>query len=272
MNLDVRELSITAVSDGEFRTGPDYFGPTASFAGHEELLGPDGRLHLPIGCFVLRGGPLRDRVVLVDAGLGQMSAENVQGGALMDELRRVGVRPDDIDTVVCSHLHIDHCGWLVDGEAQPMFENATVWVGRGDWERFVERGEDLMLDHTRTGLRKMAGNGRVEIVEGDIGVAPGVDAIHAPGHTPGHLVVIVSDGDQRAVLLGDAISCPVQLDEADWAAVSDVDPDLARRTRERLWRELEDAGSPAVGAHFPELRFGRVLAGTGRRWSTGASP
>jgi glyoxylase-like metal-dependent hydrolase (beta-lactamase superfamily II) len=266
VDLRVGDIVVTPLHDGEFRTGPEYFGPEVTFDGHEDLLGTDGRLHLPIGCFLLRGGPLADRRVLVDAGLGEMSADNVDGGALMDELARAGVRPSEIDTVVCSHLHIDHCGWLMDAEARPIFPAATVAIGAEDWERFVESGQDLMLEHTRSGLKELFGAERVTLVDRDGPVAPGVSAIRAPGHTPGHLVLIVSDGDSRALLLGDAISCPVQLEETDWAAISDVDPALARATRERLWRELDDTRMPAVGAHFPGLEFGRVLSGAGRRW------
>jgi hypothetical protein len=75
-------------------------------------------------------------------------------------------------------------------------------------------------------------------------------------------------GDRRALLLGDAIVCPVQLDEPTWQSIGDVDPGLAARVRERLFRELEDGATLGAGAHFPELRFGRVLAGRGRRWFT----
>jgi hypothetical protein len=68
------------------------------------------------------------------------------------------------------------------------------------------------------------------------------------------------------ILLGDAIVCPVQLDEPTWHSIGDVDPDLARTVRERLFRELEDGITIGAGAHFPELQFGRVLAAQGRRW------
>jgi hypothetical protein len=74
----------------------------------------------------------------------------------------------------------------------------------------------------------------------------------------------LSSGQQRALLLGDAVTCPVQLEEPDWSAMSDVDPALAARTREALWQELEGSADLAVAAHFPGLEFGRVLKGQGR--------
>jgi hypothetical protein len=77
--------------------------------------------------------------------------------------------------------------------------------------------------------------------------------------------VLASDA-QRA--LGDAITCPVQLDEPTWHSIGDIDPDPANRTRGRLWRELEGEDVAGAGARFPELRFGRVLQGSGKRWWT----
>jgi hypothetical protein len=82
------------------------------------------------------------------------------------------------------------------------------------------------------------------------------------------MCVVISSGRQRALLLGDAVTCPIQLDEPTWQSMGDVDPELARRTRARLWRELEDERTAGAGAHFPELQFGRVLPGSARRWLT----
>lgn len=99
-------------------------------------------------------------------------------------------------------------------------------------------------------------------------IAPGVSLTMTPGHTPGHLCVIVSSAGRRAMLLGDAVVCPVQLDQPSWTSMGDVDRELAHKVRERLFREREDGETLGAGAHFPELQFGRVLVGQGRRWFT----
>jgi glyoxylase-like metal-dependent hydrolase (beta-lactamase superfamily II) len=203
---------------------------------------------------------------MVDAGLGEMSGDTFKGGKLLDELSGAGCAPEEVNDIAVSHLHIDHCGWLLDSNSSPQFPRARIWVGAADWEHFVERATGVMLDSVREGLKRLASDGRITVVDGDRLIAPGLDALAAPGHTPGHLTFVVSDGPERALLLGDSVTCPVQLDEADWGAMSDVDPTLARRTRERLWDEMEQSGVPGVGAHFPGLRFGRVLAGSGRRY------
>ena len=260
--MRVGDMEVIAVRDGWFTAPDDYFGADADLGTHAELLNDDGKMVLPIGCFVVRTG---DRTVLLDAGLGVLENELFKGGTLLDELAAAGVAPSEIDTVVCSHLHIDHCGWVVDKQLAPVFPNATVRVGSADWRDFVE-GDGLMRGFVRAGLQAMAADGRVETFDGDTTLAPGVDAVSAPGHTHGHVCIVLSSGDERALLLGDAITCPVQLDETAWGSMSDVDPALAARTREALWRELEGEGTVGVGAHFPGLEFGRVLSARGRRW------
>lgn len=171
---------------------------------------------------------------------------------------------DEIDTVVCTHLHADHAGWLVqDGE--PFFPRATVRFGRADWDQFVL--QEAAPPWIRDAMLLLEERGRLDPVDRDsVAIAPGVTAGAAPGHTHGHQVLVLSSGGERAVLLGGAITCPVQLEEPDWQAISDPDPDLASRTRQTLVAELEGTDDLTIAAHFPDLRLGRVLLGEGRRW------
>ncbi|HEX2043935.1 MAG TPA: MBL fold metallo-hydrolase [Acidimicrobiales bacterium] len=95
---------------------------------------------------------------------------------------------------------------------------------------------------------------------------PGIDVRHAPGHTPGSAVVVLSEGNRRVVVLGDVAHSPVQLLEREWNTPYDVDPVLARSTREDVLRDLDgDLAALVAGMHFPGLRFGRVLDVEGRR-------
>ena len=270
--MQVGNIVINAISDGTFIARPDYFGDDATADGHEDLFDRHGQAWLPIGCFLIRGG---DRCVLVDAGMGptqsggEEDAARLVGGQFPVGLRALETRAEEITDVVCTHLHTDHVGWLFDLESRPSFPRATIWFGMGDWRHFIEeRHRPLVQDHVWRGFGEHANDARLRPIHQDTPVAPGVTAIAAPGHTPGHFCVVVSSGDQRALLLGDAITCPVQLDEATWHSMGDVDPALADRTRQRLWRELEGEDVTGAGAHFPELRFGRVLGGNGKRWWT----
>lgn len=258
--MRIGDIELLALNDGVCRM-PQEFYVGLDFDRHPELLADDGRVHIPIGCFLLRTA---GTTVLVDAGAGDVADDWVSGGQLPTALEAAGVDPADIDILVCTHLHIDHIGWLAVDSA-PYFANATVRFGTGDWPVFVtDREPD---DRGRQIMETLDAAGRLEPLEGDlIPIAPGLTARHTPGHTPGHYGLVVASGDDRAFLLGDAVECPLQLSEPDFHALSDVDPDLAARTREVLWRELDDTDTLVTGAHFPGLAFGRVLTGTGKRY------
>jgi glyoxylase-like metal-dependent hydrolase (beta-lactamase superfamily II) len=263
--MHVGDLDLIPLNDGLCKL-PQQFYVGLDFAGHQDLLADDGLVHIPIGCFVVRSG---DTTVLIDAGLGDVDVGWARGGGLPGALRGAGFAPEDIDVVVCSHLHVDHIGWLaVDDD--PFFPNATVRYGAGDWQQFVaDAGADSRSRHI---MEVLAGAGRLDPLEGDmVPIAPGLTGRHTPGHTPGHYGLVVSSGESRAVILGDAVECPLQLEEPDFYALSDVDPTLAARTRETLWRELEGTNTLVTAAHFPGLEFGRVLAGSGKRYFAVAS-
>jgi glyoxylase-like metal-dependent hydrolase (beta-lactamase superfamily II) len=266
--MRIGDIDIHPIADGTFRAGPGYFGEHVSARGHEDYFNRDGKAWLPIGAFLITTG---SRHILVDAGMGPAMRDDgprrfLVGGQLLLGLRAAGVTPPDIDAVICTHLHADHCGWLFDLAGTAVFPHADIWFGAGDWDHFVVNPSVWMFDHIRYGLQNADGS-RIRLVTGDTNVAAGVDVMMTPGHTPGHLSVIVSSGRHRALLLGDAIVCPLQLDEPTWQSIGDVDPALAAKVRERLFRELEDENTQGVGAHFPELQFGRVLTGSLRRWS-----
>jgi glyoxylase-like metal-dependent hydrolase (beta-lactamase superfamily II) len=268
--MQIGDVHIHPIADGTFRASPRYFGDHVTARGHEDLFSRHGKAWLPIGCFLVR---TRSRNVLVDAGEGPEMRDDgprrlLVGGQLMVGLHAIGVAPADIDDVICTHLHSDHCGWLFDVEGRPVFPKAGIWFGAPDWHHFVLNREFFMFDHIRYGLTSSSAD-RLHLVSRDVTVTAGVDLLMTPGHTPGHLAVVVSSQGKRALLLGDAITCPAQLDEPSWQALGDVDPGLAASVRDRLFRELEDPNSLAAGAHFPELRFGRVVVGRARRWTSG---
>jgi glyoxylase-like metal-dependent hydrolase (beta-lactamase superfamily II) len=265
----IGDLSLHPVSDGTFVVRPAYFGSHVLPGAHPEFFSRHQAAWLPIGCFLVRAG---ERLVLIDAGLGPDLQQlrhgmHLVGGQLLTGLRALGVSAADITDVICSHFHADHVGWLFDPGARAVFPRAVIWFGSADWTHFVT-GTGDMVTHIREGFRSRAVTSRLQPIDQDTTIAPGITALLAPGHTPGHLCVVLSSGQQRVLLLGDAITCPIQLDEPAWHSIGDVDPALAGRTRERMWRELEDERTLGTGAHFPELQFGRILTGTARRWLT----
>lgn len=252
--------TVHGVSDGTFTMREGFMNVPGFQRAYE---GDDGAARFPVASFVLRG----DRTVLVDAGVGPRSGGTLSGGALLEELAILGLTPGDIDVLAVSHLHLDHDGWIATADRGITFPNATVHVGRGDYAMFVEGDEAdgplAMAPHLREAMRALHDDGRVALVDDDsTEIAPGVVAVPTPGHTPGHLAFAIRDGGEQLFILGDAMYCPEQLTDADLTAMHDVDPALARASRELIQREAERHGTTAVGCHFPGLRGARVVGGS----------
>lgn len=299
--MRVGDLEVLPVADGRLLAPwPDTYPEGPETAEHR-FATDDGRIILSVGGFLVRSG---DRVVLIDAGggpdvgppsrwrdeerlasllgaggldaaavahslaaTGAMAAEH---GTLPTSLAALGVAPTEVTDVVFTHLHFDHIGWAsVDGAAY--FPNAVYRCARPEVDYFL--GSDR-LDEEFFGLvfgamaaadRLAPVLDRLEPWDGDITLAPGIDTLAAPGHTPGSAVVVVSSGERRAMLLGDVVHCPLELTDDEFVFLGDVDPDLARRTRDACRRLMEAGDVVAAGAHFTDLQFGRLLAGSGRR-------
>jgi glyoxylase-like metal-dependent hydrolase (beta-lactamase superfamily II) len=255
--VQLGDLEVDPVHDGSgYWPANKGFVPPHGWAPHRQYLIDGDRVPLEFGGFLVRS---RGRVALVDAGAGP-DHPTVHGALLLDSLASLGVTPASVTDVVFTHLHADHIGWAsVDGT--PVFSNAAYRCHRKDWDHFIGRDQ-------RVGDKLLPLQARFEMWDEAATLLPGLDLLPAPGHTPGSTVIVLSSGDLRAVLLGDVVHCPAELLEEEWLVLGDVDPELATRTRDSLARELEGTETLVAAAHFPGLRFGRVLLARGqRRWS-----
>jgi len=273
-------IRVTFLDDGFGLTEPDTFLPPPEgldWAAHQAYLNDRGQLVCNLGGFLVE---THGEKILVDVGFGPKRIEPgeipgfglFQGGGLLDSLRRAGYRPEDIDKVVYTHLHIDHIGWtsrLVSGLTGTRwsltFPKASYLCPRAEWEFWAG------MDHwagPQPEEHKALLEDRIEFAEGGQGVARGVTLLATPGHTPGHSAVVIAEGAQRVIILGDAVICPVQLTETEWGGITEVDPELARKSRELLVATLENTGTTGACAHFAEFAFGRLLRAEGKRyWS-----
>ena len=263
MAMELGNLRIDPIIDGAGSFKPtNVFRSTNTEAwdAHKDLLDANGRLPFVMGGFLVRGN---GRTTLVDLGLGPTSMMGIEGGAFLKNLAALDVATDDITDVVFTHLHSDHIGWAIKG-GEITFANATYRASQADIDHFVHGDGG---DPSEAAILDIIG---AHIVGWDAGstttIVAGIDQFAAPGHTPGSSVIVLSSGDQRAMLLGDVVHCPVQLIDDEWAGMFDVDPEMARRTRTALNRELEGDHTLVAAAHFPDLRFGRLLTGEGRRF------
>jgi glyoxylase-like metal-dependent hydrolase (beta-lactamase superfamily II) len=270
--MQIGEYEILPVIDGTMRSRPTITFPNTTdddWQPHRDLLDEFGLLNFAFGGFLVRGGP-GGRVVLVDAGLGHHEMFGKQrGGQLLESLAVYGLRPEDVTDVVFTHLHLDHVGWASDAGAV-VFSNAAYRCDVRDWEYYYTNPAAADPSSARVSPLKEAltpAADRVTTWKDDAAILPGINVMHAPGHTPGSAIIVVSSGEARALLLGDVVHCPIELLDDEWAGMMDVDPALAKRTRVALAREIEGQDVPIAAAHFPDLKFGRLLLGEGqRRW------
>jgi glyoxylase-like metal-dependent hydrolase (beta-lactamase superfamily II) len=269
----IGSVALTPVLDSVMRRAPGLLyrnTPAEAWAGHADLLSKEGEVEFFMGGYVAHSG---DRVVVIDLGVGPDgwrtgSGALIPGGFMLDQLRVMGVEPEAVTDVVLTHLHPDHVGWAsVQGVA--CFPHATYRCHQQDWAFFMEGDADAPGADPVTRALLAPLTDRFEWWDRDCTLAPGIDVVHSPGHTPGSTTVVISGDDgSRALLLGDVVHCPVELVDPEWETIADVDPALALATRRRLLAEMEGDAQALVGAaHFPNLRFGRLLASdAGRRW------
>jgi glyoxylase-like metal-dependent hydrolase (beta-lactamase superfamily II) len=259
--------------------GPAKCGPDC---GHDHSHDADDVVfHQPVGTSAGLAQMLAyfRRAGLDDAALDErkaaLSRQSVEYGHLGASLARLGVSPDEITDVVLSHLHCDHVGW-VSRRGRSYFPNADIWAHQADVDYFLadpapnEEMFKLMFGVDSTKERMAPALSQLKIWDKDMTVAPGIDLVWLPGHTPGSSIAIVSSGRDRALMLGDVIHCPLEVVDQEFAIMGDMDPALASRSKERVFQELEDPTVHASSTHFPDLRFGRVLKGEGKKmwnWS-----
>jgi len=212
---------------------------------------------------------------ILDALAADFRRTHIEQGRLPASLEALGVRADDVTDLVFTHLHFDHIGWAsADGAAY--FPNATIRCASADLDHFLagpaeEEFVSVIFRALRAAERLAPVLDRIETWDSDQTLMPGVDVRLAPGHTPGSSVVVLSDGSEQAMLLGDIVHCPLELMDDDFNLLADHDQELANKVREAYARELERGDIPAAAAHFPGLQFGRLLPSEGtRRWSFGS--
>ncbi|MBM3943993.1 MAG: MBL fold metallo-hydrolase [SAR202 cluster bacterium] len=224
--------------------------------------------------------------VLVDAGIGPVpwpSSPHLKG-TLLTKLKRAGFRPDEIDIVFATHVHLDHMGWcaVLDGDKLTRtFSKAKYVVPKTDWDSLFdtrnivyrrrpkdvsERGVEILL-WSKPLAERMAVFGNIEHTTRDgENIIPELKVMDTPGHSPGHQSVLLSSKGERVFFPGDAIHMPPQLDVPGRIVGADVHPKLGAKTRARVAKWMESEGVLVASTHFPAPGFGHVVRGKGRRY------
>ncbi len=230
-----------------------------------------GRLKMSIHALVVE---TPDRRVVVDTCLGNDKQNrriptwnNLQGPFLAD-LAAAGYPRESIDTLLCTHLHVDHVGWntmLVDGTNGtktwvPTFPKARYLMGRIEFAHWQsQRERDDMAAIFADSVKPVHQAGLVDLVENDHRVCDEISLVPTIGHTPGHVSVRIRSAGEEALITGDFMHHPCQIARPDWSSTADSDPDQARRTRERMLKDLSERPVLVIGTHFAGVTAGHIV-------------
>jgi glyoxylase-like metal-dependent hydrolase (beta-lactamase superfamily II) len=230
----------------------------------------DGLIWMHIQTFVIEADGKR---IIVDPCIGNNKKResaflNEMNGPYLSRLADAGYPREDIDFVLCTHLHVDHCGWntmLVDGNWVPTFPNAAYLFARNELEHAaLDRAPDQEATYADS-VRPILDAGLAKIIDLDFQVTPSIRLEHSPGHTPGHCCVIVSSEGQEAIITGDVIHHPVQAAETEVCSVFCLDRVVAEKTRRNVLSKAAENGRLMIGTHFSGPTGVRVFA-DGSNW------
>jgi glyoxylase-like metal-dependent hydrolase (beta-lactamase superfamily II) len=182
----------------------------------------------------------------------------------MDGLKAAGVAPEQIDYVLCSHLHVDHVGWntkLENGRWVPTFPKARYVFGRTEYDYWKGENDKAENPVFVDSVLPVVEAGRAEMVDSEHAIGDHVRLLPTAGHTPGHVSVALGKGRVEAVYSGDVIHSPLQLRHPELSLAFDVDPDAAATTRRAFLERFAGTETVCCFNHFAFDAVGRVKRG-----------
>jgi len=223
----------------------------------------DYRIPLSIHTFLIES---EDARIVVDTCIGNDKPRdfpdwNRRQSDFLSQLAARGAPADAVDMVLCTHLHVDHVGWntrLVDDRWVPTFPNARYLFGREEWAYWKNEEDPFGREARDDSIVPILDAGLADLVETDHRLTSEVSLIPTPGHTPGHVSVLVESGGERAVITGDLFHHPSQFARPTWPDIADVDTVDAARTRQTFMERFSE-GTLVLGTHFASPTGGRIV-------------
>jgi glyoxylase-like metal-dependent hydrolase (beta-lactamase superfamily II) len=180
----------------------------------------------------------------------------------LQQMADIGWTRDSVDTVVCTHLHVDHVGWntmLEDGKWVPTFPKARYLMGRTELAHWQgEKDDDSTQEILADSVQPILDAGLAELVDMDHRLSPEIRLTPTPGHTPGHVSVMIESEGQTAVITGDMTHHPCQMGHPDWSPPFDSDPNAAAIMRRRMFAAWADQPILVIGTHYAGPTAGHV--------------
>jgi glyoxylase-like metal-dependent hydrolase (beta-lactamase superfamily II) len=273
-HFSVGDLQCIAISDGTFFYPPNWFFSNVP----QEQLESGLRDHnlsstevvSPYTCLIIKTGA---HTVLVDTGADGLAPTT---GDLLKNLKAEGITPEDITTVVLTHAHPDHIGGVLDTSGKPALANARYVMSRTEWDFWTSKPELRgagMDDHMKELLVTCALKNlpplkpRMELLETEKEIVPGVYAIPALGHTPGHIALVISSAKEQLLHMADTVLHPMHIEYPAWRTVFDLNQEDAATTRRRLLDRAAADHLNVLAYHFPFPGLGHVTnKGNSWRW------
>ena len=222
-----------------------------------------GKLRMAIHALVLESQGKR---IVVDTCIGN---DKVRSNPMwsnlklpfLDDLKEAGYTRNNIDIVVCTHLHVDHVGWnttLENGKWVPTFPNARYLVGGVEWDYWSKSDNQDSRDPVEDSVRPVVDSGHATLVDSNYRITDEVWLEPPPGHTPGHHSVRISSKGHDAVITGDLIHHPVQFQYPEWDDAFDSDLAMAKSTRRAFAEKYADRDVLVFGTHFATPSAGKI--------------
>ena len=274
----IGEVRVTRIEEqmGPGFPAKDFFPEfdAETFAAEQHWLAPSyyipesGRLLASIHSWLVRTGKY---TVLIDACSGNhkprpgMPRFDMLNTQYLDRLREAGVQPEEIDFVMCTHLHVDHVGWntkLENGRWVPTFKNARYLFAKREYAHWEN-------EHKTKGLETNGGSfddsvlpvveaGKAVMIDSDHQPDPLLTIKDYPGHTPGSIAINLKDGGSQATFSGDIMHHPIQVYHPDWSSQFCSDQELSAKSRRKLLEDCSESGALLCPAHFPGANAGYI--------------
>ncbi len=267
----IGDVQITRIVEGE-TAGPMFLLPNAT---KENILAmpwlqphfadAEGNCIVSIHALVLE---TPEKIIVVDTCLGNDKERKFDFWAhlqtkFLEDLTAAGYPPESVDMVLCTHLHTDHVGWntmLVNGKWVPTFPNAEYLFGATEWEYTEAQMDNPMYEEFIVdSVKPVIDAGLVRFVDVDEQICSEIKLVPTPGHTPGHISVRIQSLGESAIITGDFLHHPCQMEEPYWECSADWDTPQAQKTRVEQLSQYADEGLLVFGTHFASPSAGKVV-------------